>query len=141
MNMAAAVPVKSARRDWFRIIRDLSGAGVSAGTIGRKCNRNASTVIAWANGGDPKESDARIVLSLYALHCPLRYLRHQEEYAISVSLSWRDVVRRLAEGEDELGIAAELETTPDNLREWLAEQQAATQVPLASGSDGEAGDA
>lgn len=135
--MAAAVPVNSARRDWFRIIRDLSGAGLSAGVIGRKCNRSASTVLAWAEGGEPKESDARIVLALYARHCPLKFLRHQEEYAITVDLCWRDVARRLAEGEDEIAIAAELETAPADLRQWLADQRA--QASLAVGPDGEAG--
>jgi hypothetical protein len=139
--MAAAVPMNSSRRDWFRIIRDLSAAGVSASVIGRKCNRNTSTVIAWADGGEPKESDARIVLALYARHCPLRFLRHQEAYAVSVDLCWRDVARRLAEGEVESAIAAELKTTPDDLRQWLAEQQPGAQAAPVGGSDGEAGDA
>lgn len=84
--MAASVPVHSGRRDWFRILRDLSAAGVSMGKIARKTNHQTATVAAWANGGDPKETDARIVLALYARHCPLKYLEHQAQYEIRATV-------------------------------------------------------
>jgi len=41
-------------------------------------------VKAWAAGGDPKESDARVVLALYAKHCPTLYAAHAAEFAIQV---------------------------------------------------------
>lgn len=84
--MAASAPVRTSRRDWFQILRDLSAAGVSMGAVARKCNRNPSAVVAWSNGGDPKETDARIVLALYARHCPLKYLKHQELYEIRIAI-------------------------------------------------------
>lgn len=74
------------RRDWFRILRDLMEAGVSMGTVGRKCNRNPHTVVNWANGSDPKEADARIVLALYAKHCPEKYREHQKDFEIHVEI-------------------------------------------------------
>ena len=74
------------RRDWFRILRDLSAAGVSYANVASKCNRNASTVRQWAEGADPKETDARIVLALYAKHCPLKYIDHQREFSIRVEM-------------------------------------------------------
>ena len=80
--MAAGLPVNTQRRDWFRIIRDLSAAGVSMSAVARKCNRSPTSVVAWADGGDPKETDARIVLALYWRHCPLKYLEHQKLYDI-----------------------------------------------------------
>lgn len=84
--MAASVPVKSGRRDWFRILRDLNAASVSMAQIARKCNHHTATVVAWADGGDPKEADARIVLALYARHCPLKYLEHQKQYEIRLAI-------------------------------------------------------
>lgn len=84
--MAAAVPVRTGRRDWFQILRDLSAAGVPMAAVARKCNRNTSAVAAWADGGDPKESDARIVLALYARHCPLKYMAHQKLYDIAIAI-------------------------------------------------------
>lgn len=74
------------RRDWFRILRDLSAARVSYSMVARKCNRNPTTVQSWAEGGDPKESDARIVLALYAKHCPMKYIEHQKEFDIRVEI-------------------------------------------------------
>lgn len=84
--MASSAPVRTSRRDWFQILRDLSAAGVSMAEVGRKCNRNTTAVRGWADGGDPKETDARIVLALYARHCPLKYLAHQQKYDIRVSI-------------------------------------------------------
>lgn len=84
--MAASVPVKSGRRDWFRILRDLSAAGVSMAKVASKCNRTTSSVRSWADGGDPKDADARIVLALYARHCPLKYLEHQAIYEIRAAI-------------------------------------------------------
>lgn len=71
------------RRDWFRILRDLAAAKVSYAYVARKCNRDVSTVKGWADGADPKETDARIVLALYARHCPLKYIEHQREFEIT----------------------------------------------------------
>lgn len=74
------------KRDWFRILRDLMAAGVSYAQIARKVNRNPDTVRKWANGSEPKESDARVVLGLYAKHCPGHYLVHQREFEIRVEV-------------------------------------------------------
>lgn len=79
-------PVCKRRRDWFRIIRDLMAAGVSMSQIGRICNRTTTTVENWADGSDPKETDARIVLALYAKHCPEQYARHAAEFSIRVEI-------------------------------------------------------
>lgn len=74
------------RRDWFRILRDLTAVGVRYSYVARKCNRDSKTVQNWADGGEPKESDARIVLALYAKHCPLKYLDHQRAFDIRVEI-------------------------------------------------------
>jgi hypothetical protein len=84
--MAIFAPIRSGRRDWFRILRDLAAVGVSAAKIARKCNRSPSSVQGWADGGDPKDTDARIVLALYARHCPLKYLEHQAQYEIRTAI-------------------------------------------------------
>lgn len=80
------LPVITRRRDWFTILRDLVKAGVGYAHVARKCNRDAGTVAGWANGGDPKESDARIVLALYAKHCPAKYLEHHKQFDIRVEI-------------------------------------------------------
>lgn len=80
--MSAAAPVNSERRDWFRILRDLAGAQVSMARVARVCNRHTTTVQGWAEGSEPRESDARIVLALYARHCPDAYIEHQARYEI-----------------------------------------------------------
>lgn len=87
MKHLVAVPRR--RRDWFRILRDLMRAGVSYGDVGRACQRSTTTVQAWAEGADPKETDARIVLALYAKHCPELYAEHSKEFDIRAAL--RDV--------------------------------------------------
>lgn len=74
------------RRDWFRILRDLCAAGVSYAAVARKCDRHVTAVKGWADGADPKDTDARIVLALYAKHCPLKYVEHQREFEISAML-------------------------------------------------------
>lgn len=70
------------RRDWFRILRDLMAVGVSMAEVGRKCSRDVNTVKGWADGGDPKDSDARIVLGLYAHYCPTQFEAHEKEFGI-----------------------------------------------------------
>jgi hypothetical protein len=76
------------RRDWFRIIRDLMKAGISMGDIGRKCARDKATVKSWSDGCDPKESDARVVLALYAKHCPVAYVEHQKLYEVHIEIEY-----------------------------------------------------
>lgn len=77
--------MKTARRDWFQILRDLMAAGISMADVARKCNRDPGAVKHWSTGGDPKESDARIVLHLYAKHCPEKYRAHAREFEIPVA--------------------------------------------------------
>lgn len=84
--MSAAVPVNSRRRDWFRILRDLMAVGVSMNQVARKCGRNGTTVKNWACGSEPKDSDARIVLALYAKHCPEKYRAHQKHFDIRLEI-------------------------------------------------------
>lgn len=74
------------RRDWFMVLRKLMAAGVSMSDVARKCGRNPTTVENWANGGEPKDSDARIVLALFAKHCPVEYIEHQKKYEIQVEI-------------------------------------------------------
>ncbi len=73
------------RRDWFVILRDLMKAGVSMAQVARQCGREKGSVMHWSNGGEPRESDARIVLALYAAHCPTKYLSHQAQFEIKVA--------------------------------------------------------
>lgn len=69
------------RRDWFRIIRDLMAARISMHKIAVHCGRRATgTVQHWSDGGEPKDTDARIVLALYKKHCPEQYLKHMQEF-------------------------------------------------------------
>ncbi len=84
--MTLTVSVTSRKRDWFRILRDLMAAGVSMGEVGRKCGRNLTTVKGWADGSEPKESDARVVLALYAKYCPEKYVEHQKKFEIKVEI-------------------------------------------------------
>jgi hypothetical protein len=70
------------RRDWFRILYDLSMADVPATAVARKCNRNVSTVYDWRYGSEPKESDARIVLALYFKHCRMEYDKHEKQFEV-----------------------------------------------------------
>jgi hypothetical protein len=95
----STAPVTKRRRDWFQILRVLMRHGVSMGDVARICNRNQSTVAYWADGGEPKESDARIVLALLAKHAPEFYREHQAQFEIRVeveSLITQGEQRRLA---------------------------------------------
>jgi len=73
-------PSQQKRRDWFRILRDLMAENVSMAKIARACNRDQKTVSNWADGGEPKDSDARVVLALYAKFCPEKYAEHCKEF-------------------------------------------------------------
>lgn len=84
--MTITVPVNTRRRDWFQILRDLMAAGISMSVVGRKCGRDGSTVQKWSEGSEPKESDARVVLALYAKHCPVKYREHQKQFSIRVEM-------------------------------------------------------
>jgi hypothetical protein len=44
----------------------------------------------WTEGGEPRESDARIVLALYAKHCPRQYLDHERRYRIALEIAAMD---------------------------------------------------
>lgn len=69
------------RRDWFRILRDLKKAGVSYHDVARKCGRaSVTTVCNWAEGGEPRDSDAQTVLAIYARRCPVEYQAHMVEH-------------------------------------------------------------
>lgn len=74
--------MRGKRREWFRIIRDLMAAGVSMAEIARKCDKSgARTVQHWADsGGEPKDSDAQVILALYRHHCPDKFEAHMREF-------------------------------------------------------------
>lgn len=74
--------IRKKQREWFRILRDLMAAGISMAKIAKVCGKTggASTVQNWADGGDPKDSDARVVLALYRRHCPDEYKAHMKEF-------------------------------------------------------------
>ena len=78
-------PVNKARRDWFWVLRTLMKHGVSLGEVGRATGRATSAVAHWQNGGEPKESDGRIVLALLAKVSPAEYRAHQAAFDIRVS--------------------------------------------------------
>lgn len=73
------------RRDWFNILRDLKKAGISYHEVARKTNHAIATVVHWAEHGDPKDADARIVLALYAQHCPEQFTAHQKLFEVTIS--------------------------------------------------------
>ncbi|MBP6901039.1 MAG: hypothetical protein KBC73_13170 [Burkholderiaceae bacterium] len=64
------------------MLRDLMLSGIAMSDVARACGRSPTTVQAWAEGSEPKESDARIVLALLARYCPEAYAVHEREYAI-----------------------------------------------------------
>ncbi len=69
------------RRPWFRIIRDLMAVNVSMSQVARNCGKSCARVVQhWSDGGEPKDTDARIVLALYKKHCPEQYLKHMQEF-------------------------------------------------------------
>lgn len=77
--------IRKQKRDWFRILRDLMDAGYSMSQVARSCGRDKKTVFEWSErGGEPRDSDARIVLSLYARFCPEKYMAHEREFRIAV---------------------------------------------------------
>lgn len=88
------VPVTKRKRDWFHIIRTLAKYRISMAEIARQTGRNLGAVKHWQNGGEPKESDARIMLALLAKHAPDEYVKHQKEFDIRI-----DVERVTAAGE------------------------------------------
>lgn len=82
--------MRKQKRDWFRILRDLMAAGVSMHQVARVCGRHPKAVLAWAEGGDPKDTDARIVLQLYARFCPAKYLEQEKQFMITVEPQWAE---------------------------------------------------
>jgi hypothetical protein len=68
------------RREWFRILRDLMGKGVSMSKVAAACGRDVKTVSNWADGGEPKDSDARVVLAMYKKFCPDAYTAHMQQF-------------------------------------------------------------
>lgn len=74
--------IRKKKREWFFILRHLMAAGVSMAKVAKLCGKSggASTVQHWADGGEPKDSDARVVLALYRRHCPEKYEAHMREY-------------------------------------------------------------
>lgn len=84
--MTLTVSVATRKRDWFRILRDLMAAGVPMSAVARKCGRDGTTVKNWADGSEPKESDARVVLALYAKFCPEKYVEHQKQFEIRAEI-------------------------------------------------------
>ena len=85
------------RRDWFMILRHLMAEGISMGAVARKCGRDVCTVRNWGEGGEPKESDARTLLALYAKHCPAKYREHQRPFRITA-----EIERLTGRGETEM---------------------------------------
>jgi hypothetical protein len=82
----ATMYVRKKQREWFRILRDLMAVGISMAKIAKACGKSggASTVQHWADGGDPKDSDARVVLALYRRYCPEKYEAHMKEYEADI---------------------------------------------------------
>jgi len=78
------------RRDWFRIVRSLMSVGISMGEVARQVGRDQKTVAAWTEGGEPRESDARIVLALFAKHCPKQYIDHERRFRIALEIAAMD---------------------------------------------------
>lgn len=63
---------------------------VTTTTVARLCGRDVKTVQHWANGGDPKDTDARVVLQLYARFCPAQYHEHEKQFKITVEEQWAE---------------------------------------------------
>lgn len=60
--------------------------GISMREVARTCGRDIGAVKHWQSGGEPKESDARIILALLAKVAPEEYRRHQKEFEIRVEV-------------------------------------------------------
>jgi hypothetical protein len=80
------VPVNKRKRDWFMVIRTLMNHKISMADIARATGRNLGAVKHWQAGGEPKESDARIVLAMLAKVSPEDYMRLQKPYEIRVEV-------------------------------------------------------
>ena len=80
------VPVAKRKRDWFEVIRTLMRHKISMADIARATGRNLGAVKHWQSGGEPKESDARIVLAMLAKASPEDYMRLQRPYEIRVEV-------------------------------------------------------
>lgn len=76
-------PMLRRRRDWFYILRDLQKAGVSYREVARKCCKHVGAITNWAEGGEPRDTDARIVLALYARYCPEEFAAHQKLFDVT----------------------------------------------------------
>lgn len=80
------VPVNKRKRDWFHVIRTLMKYHISMADIAKACGRDTGAVKHWQDGGEPKESDARIVLALMAKYAPEEYRKHQAEFEIRLEV-------------------------------------------------------
>lgn len=80
----AIVTASKRRRDWFVLLRALMRHGVSMNEVARRCGRNIGAVKHWADGGEPKESDARVILALLARVAPEEYAKDQSVYGIKI---------------------------------------------------------
>lgn len=79
--------MSSKRRDWFHILRNLKAGGISYREVARKTGRSVYAVVNWAEGGEPKDSDAQVVLALYAKHCPVEYEAHMNTRGLAERIS------------------------------------------------------
>lgn len=86
MQTVAVPRLYGRRRDWFHVLRCLMKAGVTMHDVGRKCGRDHTTVKGWAEGSEPKESDARVVLALFAKHCAAEYVEHQRQFEVHIEI-------------------------------------------------------
>ncbi|MBF8177234.1 hypothetical protein [Herminiimonas contaminans] len=79
--MSEILTTNQKRRDWFKIIRvDLINAGVSMAKVASACGRDPKTIEHWTIDGEPKDSDARVVLALYQKFCPQKYVEHMKSH-------------------------------------------------------------
>lgn len=62
------------------ILQHLKRAGIAYRDVARKTNHAVNCVVNWAEGGEPKDSDAQVVLALYAKHCPIEYQEHMRKH-------------------------------------------------------------
>lgn len=77
-------PIDRRKRDWFEVLRILMRYGISMRDVARACGRHELTVKHWQSGVEPKESDARVMLSLMAKHAPKEYREHQMHFEIVI---------------------------------------------------------
>lgn len=79
-------PVAKRKREWFFVIRALANHGIRMPEIARATGRTIGAVKHWSDGGEPKESDARIVLALLAKVAPEEYHRLQAPFDIRLEI-------------------------------------------------------